>query len=113
MTTLDRIKKLAKQRGWSLQKLAEKAELGKNSIYRWNTKVPSTASLQKVANVLNVSIEDLLDSNDLPKKPAVKDITEEINNPDEDTLLAYEGMPIPEEELEMIRRILEGRKRNG
>ena len=35
MSTYDRIKTLASNRGWSLQKLALKAGIGINSIYRW------------------------------------------------------------------------------
>ena len=49
MDTVDRIKELAKKRGWSLQKVAEKAGIGINSIYRWNSKTPSTQSLLKKA----------------------------------------------------------------
>lgn len=37
MTTIERIKKISKERGWSLQKVAKKAGIGINSIYRWNT----------------------------------------------------------------------------
>ena len=36
MTTVERIKKLAKERGLTLQQVAEKAGIGINSIYRWN-----------------------------------------------------------------------------
>ncbi|MBT1137670.1 helix-turn-helix domain-containing protein [Lactiplantibacillus argentoratensis] len=83
MTTLERIKKLSKQRGWSLQTLAEKAGLGKNSIYRWDAKTPSTASLQKVAKVLDVSVADLLGSestvqSDEPKHIDVDDIVNSV-----------------------------------
>ncbi|RHW48266.1 XRE family transcriptional regulator [Bombilactobacillus bombi] len=113
MTLFERIKELASKKGLSMLQLNEKAGLGKNAIYKWKTQNPSTDNLQKVANVLNVSIENLLEDNASPRKKGAKDITEEVNNPDEDTFLSYEGMPIPAEELEMIRRILEGRKRNG
>ncbi|NVY95930.1 helix-turn-helix transcriptional regulator [Lactobacillus sp. DCY120] len=113
MTTLDLIKKFSRQRGWSLQTLAEKAGLGKNSIYRWNTKTPSTNSLKKIAKVLQISIEDLF-GDDLKEHEDLKskkiDITKAIH---EGEILAYEGQDIPPEEVEMIRRIIEGRKHNG
>ena len=64
MTTIDRIKKISKEKGWSLQKVAEKAGIGINSIYRWNTKTPSTSSLQAVAKVLDVSVDYLLGKED-------------------------------------------------
>lgn len=70
MNTLDRIKALAKKQGWSLQKVAEKAGIGINSIYRWNTKTPSTQSLDKVAKVLGVSADYLL-GNTSKNKPLI------------------------------------------
>lgn len=60
MMTLERVKLLSKQRGWSLQTTAKKAGIGINSIYRWNKKMPSTASLTAVAKVLGVSTDYLL-----------------------------------------------------
>lgn len=55
MTTVERIKKLAKDHGLSLQQVAEKAGIGVNSIYRWNKVTPSSNSLEKIAKVLNVT----------------------------------------------------------
>lgn len=55
MTTVERIKKLAKDRGLTLQQVAEKAGIGINSIYRWNKVTPSSRSLEKVAKVFNVT----------------------------------------------------------
>lgn len=79
MTTLDRIKNLSQKKGWSLQTLAEKAGVGKNSIYRWDTKVPSTSSLQKVAKVLNVSTDYLLGGDEIALDD--KNTESEIKNP--------------------------------
>lgn len=103
MDTVDRIKELAKKRGWSLQKVAEKAGIGINSIYRWNSKTPSTQSLIKVAKVLDVSTDYLLNGD-----------TEESNKTadlaDEETIFTYEGKKIPPEDLEYMKRILRGGK---
>lgn len=60
MMTLERVKQLSKQRGWSLQQTAKEAGIGINSIYRWHKKTPSTASLTAVAKVLGVSTGYLL-----------------------------------------------------
>ena len=78
MTTVERIKELAKQRGWSLQKVAEEAGIGINSIYRWNKKVPSTKSLTKVAKVLNVSVDYLLGKDE--HKDHYYDLTDKEKN---------------------------------
>lgn len=60
MTTFERIKQLAKKRGYTLSALNDKAGLGTNSIYHWRNKTPSTQSLNKVAKVLGVSADYLL-----------------------------------------------------
>lgn len=101
METVDRIKDLAKKRGWSLQKVAEKAGIGINSIYRWNTKVPSTQSLNKVAEVLGVSADYLLGKTDKKKTADLAD---------NETIFTYEGKEIPPEDLEYMKRILRGGK---
>lgn len=39
MTTFERIKKLSKKLNLSLQDVAEKAEIGINTIYKWKTTI--------------------------------------------------------------------------
>lgn len=60
MNTFDNIKTIAAERGMTIKRLAEKAGIGENSIYRWKRTNPSTKSLEKVAKVLNVEVSDLL-----------------------------------------------------
>lgn len=105
MTVLERVKKLSKKQGLSLQTVAERAGIGKNSIYRWSTKTPSTENLQKVASVLNTSVAFLLgeidnESLDISKK--------EVDIEDENVIMTYEGKPIPPEDLEIMKRFLNG-----
>lgn len=69
MTTVERIKKLAKERGLSLQQAAEKAGIGINSIYRWDKVTPSSNSLEKVANILHTTTDYLLGRTDDPTIP--------------------------------------------
>ena len=99
MTTVERIKELAKQRGWSLQKVAEEAGIGTNSIYRWNKKVPSTKSLTKVAKVLGVSTDYSLgnDSND------GLSVDEAIDN-----LRPYQGKPVSSDQKEVLKDLVKG-----
>ncbi|WP_099974482.1 helix-turn-helix domain-containing protein [Lactobacillus terrae] len=100
MTTFDRVKKIAKERGYTLQQLAEKAELGTNSIYHWKTKTPSTENLSKVADVLNVSIDYLLGKTDTKSKNKTVEIT------DDDVLMTFEGKEVSKEYREIIKRLL-------
>ena len=109
MTTLDRIKKISKQRGFSLTKVNDMANLGTNTIYSWKHKEPGINNLKAVANVLHVSVDYLLGKTDDPstssksKKVDIKDAMQ-----DDYTIMSYGGREIPPEELEMIRRILDG-----
>lgn len=111
MTTLDRIKKISKQRGFSLTKVNDMANLGTNTIYSWKHKEPGINNLKAVANVLHVSVDYLLGKTDDPstssksKKVDIKDAMQ-----DDYTVMSYGGREIPPEELEMIRRILDGGK---
>ena len=111
MTTLDRIKKISNQRGFSLTKVNDMANLGTNTIYSWKHKEPGINNLKAVANVLHVSVDYLLGKTDDPdinnksKKVDIKDAMQ-----DDYTIMSYGGREIPPEELEMIRRILDGGK---
>lgn len=62
MTLLENIKKIAKDQGLSLLDVNNKAGLGSYSIYNWRKKAPTIENLTKVANVLHVSVDDLLDN---------------------------------------------------
>lgn len=71
MTLFDRVKTIAKQRGYSLAELARQAGIGEKSIYTWkpsktypNGIMPTHNSLQAVADVLGVSVDYLLGNTD-------------------------------------------------
>lgn len=64
MTTFDRIKKIAKEKGYSLTKLNDEAGLGKGTIYNWKRINPTGDNLQRVAKVLGVSTDRLLGNDD-------------------------------------------------
>ncbi|MFT8955460.1 helix-turn-helix domain-containing protein [Liquorilactobacillus satsumensis] len=67
MTIFERTKSAADEKGLSLQNVAEKAGLGINSIYGWKKKDPSISRLNKVADVLDVSVDYLLGKTDKKK----------------------------------------------
>lgn len=104
MTTIERIKKISKERGWSLQKVAEKAGIGINSIYRWNTKTPSTASLQAVAKVLGVSVDYLLGKTEKEEpmnNTRDMEVEEALNS-----VRMYQGKPISDAQRETMKGII-------
>lgn len=106
MTVFERIKKLAKERGYSLTKLNDAAGLGTNSIYHWKTKTPGTDNLQKVANVLGVTVDYLLGDDDSSKFSSNKHMVE-LNN--EDNYYTFDGKPVSKEDMELFKRLMRGK----
>lgn len=74
----ENIKKIAAERGMTLQDVEREAGLGKNSIYVWKKYNPSPTSLHKVAKCLNVTVLDLRNGivptqtvQEVPSSPAI------------------------------------------
>lgn len=110
MTLLfENTKKIAKLRGLSLQQTALKAGLSINALYKWNQSgyEPSKPSILAVAKVLNTNYASLTGKLEIlgPTSIDLKAASE-----DPDTIMSWNGRPIPPEEMEMIRRILDGGK---
>lgn len=111
MTLFERTRDTAKKRGLSLQKIAEDAGLGINSIYRWKERKPTLSNLQKVADVLGVSVDYLLGNTDemMPNKKGSSN--SESNDVKEffekHEMFSYDGKPINEKDLATIKFILE------
>ncbi len=87
MTIYERVRETAKEQGMSLKKLESKAKLGDGAIYKWKTYTPRYSNIQKVADVLGVSVNYLLD-NTLKKdmKPEIRRISNDINELDEEDI---------------------------
>lgn len=115
MTLFERTKNLSKQKGWNLQTTAEKAGLSQNAIYNWKTKEPSKVSLKAVADVLNVSTDYLLGRTDQMNATSSDKKVADIL--DDETILAFDGMEIAEEDKEKLREyarfIIEQRQRGN
>lgn len=100
MTTFERIKKLAKQHGYTLTALNDKAGLGTNTIYHWKDKTPGTDNLSKVARVLGVSTDYLLGNDDHAT-------TKDVDLKKDPVVLSYGGKPVSKEDMDIIKAILE------
>lgn len=107
MTVFDRTKEIANAKGLSLQQVATKAGLGINSIYGWKKKDPSITRLNKVADVLNVSVDYLLGTTDDTSQSKQSKPIVDLNK--DDSILTFDGTPIPDEDKELIRRLLRGK----
>ena len=115
MTLVSRTKEVAQQRGLSLKTLASKAGLAENAIYRWDDNNPKSENLEKVADVLHVSTDYLLGRTDeMNATSSDKKVADIL---DDETILAFDGMEIAEEDKEKLREyarfIIEQRQRGN
>lgn len=56
----EKISELCEARGISIAKLESECGLGNATVRRWNKSMPRLGSIQRVADYLKVSINDLL-----------------------------------------------------
>lgn len=113
MRLLDNIKKIAKEHGYNLSEINDKAGLGKNTIYSWKTKTPSIENLQKVARVLHTSTDYLLGNTDDPSPATNDDYHPYVDITDDETIYSYRGKPVPKEYLDVIRNLMDSEIRKG
>lgn len=118
MALIDRVKEASRKQGLSLTEVAIKAGIGEKSIYAWKNREPSIAIVQKVADVLNVSTDYLLEREN--KNSYVSATTEKVDLDDvldKETILALDGMAISDEDKEKIldyaRYVIEQRQRGS
>lgn len=107
MTTLERIKILSKSKGISLQNIALKAGMGKNTIYKWDKQEPSFGKVAAVAKVLDVSTDYLLGKTDeekAPSEPKHIDVEDIVNN---SAMLTSRDRALSDEDRTAIRTLLE------
>ncbi|ANY14223.1 transcriptional regulator [Latilactobacillus curvatus] len=55
-----KIKMLAKEQGVSINKMEKDLEFGSSTISKWSKSIPSVDKLKKVADYLDVTIDELL-----------------------------------------------------
>lgn len=63
----DKIRALAEEKGISIYRLEKEAELSKSSICKWNDNIPSVDKIQKVAKLLGVTVDSLLEEKETGK----------------------------------------------
>ena len=57
----DKIKELCMRKGMSVRELERKAGLGTGAVSKWNVSSPTVDRLKSVAEVLGVTINDLVE----------------------------------------------------
>ncbi|WP_278851603.1 helix-turn-helix domain-containing protein [Ligilactobacillus aviarius] len=102
MTTFERIKKLAKNRGVTLQKVANELGFGESTLYKWKKQAPNGEYLAKVADYFHVSVDYLLGREDEKSTSDQKDLKKFLD----DNLnygMTYDGQNLTDEEKERLK----------
>ena len=107
MTLFERVKDIAKSKGFALTELARRAGIGEKSIYTWKpTKQfpdgiePKRETLEKVADVLGVSVDYLLGNTDEMHSNKKDDKTVDLEK--DTTILALDGMELSDDYKQFI-----------
>ena len=110
MTTFERIKKVANERGYSLKKLAIDAGFSENALYRYNQGVePKYSTVAALAKVLGVSVDYLLGNTDdmygNKKENEPVDLYT-VTDDERDRLISANGQPITDDDWAIIKAVL-------
>ncbi|WP_415859742.1 helix-turn-helix domain-containing protein [Lactococcus laudensis] len=84
MTTLERIKLLAKKQGKSLQKVSSDLGFGVNYFYRLKTQQPTAEKLTLIADYFHVSVDYLLGRSNFKNYSDINSKVESISNSTEE-----------------------------
>lgn len=102
MSLFERIKTTAKSKGMSILELEKKVGMSENSLYTWKKSSPKSENLSKVADVLHVSVDYLLERTDEMNSISSDDLTEPQRQ------VAYFIDPqATKEDIEQIKKLVE------
>ena len=93
---LERIKILKEKKRISIAELERRSNLGNGTIRRWDTSLPSAEKLQRVAKILGVTMDYLVNGED------------EIDS--KATILARNVNELSDEQRELIEKMIEQMK---
>ena len=98
MGLYERIRDVAKVKGYSVNRLEQELGFARSSISKFNKNMPSAEKIQQIADILNVSADYILTGKENPKQReqslTAKDEhdIEEILKQTEEQLLSQEGL---------------------
>lgn len=106
MTIYQRIQELAKRRKISIRELESTLNYSNGTLNKWKNSAPSD-KLSEVAEFLgttpNYLILGFIDKNE----PRSQQRRVELD--DDDVIMTFDGKPIPDEDRELIKRLLRGK----
>ncbi|WP_313152826.1 helix-turn-helix domain-containing protein [Lacrimispora sp.] len=113
MTVFERIESLRKSKKISQGKLEKELGFSNGSISKWKTSMPTLERLQKIADYFGVTIDYLTTGEETNASSHRNgDITDQIDKimfelESEDGPLYYEGKPIDDRKMAILRNALE------
>lgn len=110
MSLLSRTKEISKLRGLSLDTVATKAGLSSKSIYNWDRNSPKSENLDKVADVLNVSVDYLLGRTNEMHPSSSDTPAPDIST---DGVFFFDGQEVDEDTMNYIRETLRRIQKNN
>lgn len=108
----EKIKELAENQGISLNKLEEKLGYSRNTIYNMRKSTPNSERIAEIADYFNVSTDYLLGRTDNPRIATDNDVQEIDFKEMAAESMSYDGMPLNDEDIDLIASILETRMKN-
>ena len=96
-TILERIKQLVIQKNITIAELERRTDIGNGVIRRWDVGLPSGDKLQRVAKVLGVTIDYLVNGADEENAKA--------------TILARNARELSEDQLDIINKMIDQMKK--
>lgn len=104
MALFDRVKFLAESKHKSINDVEDDLKYSQNTLYRLRKTNPSAKKLEELADYFDVSTDYLLGRTDDPRREKTADLD------DKQVIMTYQGKPIPEEDMELIKRLLRGKE---
>lgn len=98
------VTRLREQRGWSIQELASRLNIDRTYLSKSENGKRSfkVSEVNRLAELFGVSVDFLL------SRPEKNDNNNTADLADDDTIFTFEGKPIPEQDLEYMKRLLRG-----
>ncbi|QOV18943.1 helix-turn-helix transcriptional regulator [Blautia liquoris] len=119
MGLYEQIRDIAKEKGYSINRLEKELGFARSSINKFNKNMPSADKVQQIADFLHVSVDYLMtgkkesennetrlnakDEKDIAKR--LQDTLEDLENGQ--TALAFSGEPLDDETRELLKISLE------
>lgn len=106
MTIGENIRKYRKAKGYTQRELANLLNVKISAVSAWEIgrNQPLMDNVEKLAHVLGVQKSDLIENDNSTKQKI------DLSKDNDNVIFTYEGRQIPPEDIELMKRLLRGKK---